>query len=130
MEKIINNLEERAKKAYSKYSNFSVSCCIEIEDKYFYGVNIENASYPLSCCAERVALHNAFLNANDLSKASAVFVYSDSKVFPFPCGACLQVLNEFFSPEIKVVLVNKNKQIKKLTLKQLLPYPFEGEQNV
>ena len=127
MKEIVKELKNIVKKSYSKYSGFCVSSCIEVEQKHFYGVNIENASYPLSCCAERVAFHHAYLGCDDLKKASRVFVYSNSEQFPFPCGACLQVLSEFFLPSIKVILINNREEIKELKLKELLPYPFGGE---
>ncbi len=110
-------------KAYSPYSNFKVGAVVKSTDgDLFTGCNIENASYSLSLCAERVAIFKAI---SEGKKIKELLVVADTKEPVVPCGACLQVIQEF---DIKtVVLANTKGDINTLTLKKLLPFSFSGE---
>ncbi len=108
------------KKAYAPYSNFKVGAALKTKKGQIYtGSNIENSSFGLTVCAERIAIFKA---VNDgIRDFEFIAICADKEVFP--CGACLQVMNEF-SPEIKIILKVKGK-IKVYKLKELLPFGFE-----
>lgn len=121
-------LLERSKQAmnmsYSPYSHFKVGASILTQTgNIFTGSNIENVSYSLSMCAERVALFKA------LSEGHSVFtdlvISTSSSVPTFPCGACRQVLFEF-CPDIKIHLTGIAERV--FTLRDLLPYAFDAFQ--
>lgn len=123
---IIANLIRQAKvaagKAYAPYSQFKVgTALLAAGNKIFTGANIENVSYGLSICAERVAVFKAV--SSGVKTLKSIVVYSVGKEFPVPCGACLQVLAEF-NPKLEIILVNGKKQIKKKNLQDLLSEPF------
>lgn len=112
-------------KAIPKYSNFHVGAALITEDdKVYQGANIESSSYGLTICAERTALFQALLDGKRDFKAIAVV--SDSDDFCPPCGACRQVLSDYCSPEMEVILSNKG-ETKVLKLKELLPFSFNEE---
>lgn len=112
-------------KAIPKYSNFHVGAAlITGDDKVYQGANIESSSYGLTICAERTALFQALLDGKRDFKAIAVV--SDSDDFCPPCGACRQVLSDYCSPEMEVILSNKE-ETKVLKLKELLPFSFNEE---
>jgi cytidine deaminase len=108
--------------SYSPYSKFKVSALIRTRSgKIFTGVNIENASYGLTVCAERVALFKAISEGE--KEFETLFIYTPTKEFTFPCGACLQVLREQ-TKELDIILINRQGEEKELKLSQLLPNPF------
>ena len=112
-------------KAIPKYSNFHVGAALITEDdKVYQGANIESSSYGLTICAERTALFQALLDGKRDFKAIAIV--SDSDDFCPPCGACRQVLSDYCSPEMEVILSNKG-ETKVLKLKELLPFSFNEE---
>lgn len=109
------------KNAYAPYSKFAVGAAVRTADgKIFTGCNVENASYGLSCCAERCAIFAA-VGAGE-RKFTALCVAADTKEPVSPCGACRQVMTEFKIPEI--ILANTNGDIKIYTSEELLPYGF------
>ena len=94
--------------SYSPYSKIRVSAVLITKDgKMYHGVNIENSSYGLTICAERVAIFKAISEGEREFKA--MIIYSPD-VFPWPCGACRQVMAEFFSPTTQVIIVGKKEQ--------------------
>jgi cytidine deaminase len=86
-------------------------------NKVYSGVNIENVSFSLTICAERVALFKAISEGEKDFKM--LFIYTPTKNFTYPCGACLQVLKEF-NKDLKIILINKKERIKSLYLKNLI----------
>ncbi|MCX7832164.1 MAG: cytidine deaminase [Actinobacteria bacterium] len=127
LDELLKLAVEASKKSYSPYSRIKVGASLLSSDgKVYSGSNIENSSYGLSICAERVALFNAVFDG--AKKFTALAVYSQ-KIVPVPCGACLQVLSEFF--EGNEVIIYASDAIKnKLTFKELLPVRFNlGEKN-
>ena len=110
--------------SYAPYSEYSVAAAIMTEDgKVFTGVNVENASYGLTVCAERVALFNA-VTAGYRSFTHLLVVSNDEGNLPLPCGACRQVLMEF-SPGIKIIVAGKDyEKALSYSLKELLPHAF------
>ncbi|MEO0077204.1 MAG: cytidine deaminase [candidate division WOR-3 bacterium] len=122
LEELINAAKQASKFAYAPYSKFKVGAAILTKaNKIYTGANIENASYGLTICAERVALFKAISEGEKQFKAIAI--YTNTKKFTMPCGACRQVLSEF-SPKIELILINGAGKIKKTNLAKLLPYPF------
>lgn len=122
-------LLEAAKKArenaYAPYSHFKVGAALLTSDgKIITGCNVENASYGLSLCAERVAVFNAVSQGNTSFKALAVIADTEDPVSP--CGACRQIITEF-SREMTVVMANVNGELKRTTVAELLPYAFTPE---
>ena len=111
--------------AYSPYSKFRVGAAALFDDAptLFAGCNVENVSYGLTMCAERVAIATAVSqNARALSKiAIAVVGESGNPIKSFmPCGACRQVIAEFGTPDTDVLIDG----FAKLKLGELLPMPF------
>lgn len=112
--------------SYSPYSNFRVGACVMYENSNTYvGTNVENSSYGLTSCAERVAVVNA-VASGEKSKIAAVAVFSPNKKLCFPCGACRQFISEFAKDDdVKIILEDQNSELKIFTLNELLPHSFE-----
>lgn len=122
-----NKLEKLLNNAYAPYSNFKVSCIIVTNDnKEFIGVNVENASYGATVCAERTAILSAIANGYKKGDFKEIHIMNSSKKIAFPCFLCRQVLIEFFNPETKVFLYTKDKE-ESYTLGELTPYEFNKE---
>ncbi len=114
------------KKAYVPYSNFKVGAAIELKDgTYIHGANIENASYPLSNCAERSALFSLLSQGYSKEDIKSMTIVADSKHPVSPCGACRQVMHELMPKGTKIYLANLNGEIKETDPDDLLPYAFE-----
>lgn len=110
--------------AYAPYSHFAVGAALLAESGRVYtGCNIENASYGLTCCAERNAIFAAVGAGERRFKMLAVAADSSEPVAP--CGACRQVIAEFGIP--LVVMGNLKEAIKTMTAEELLPYGFGHE---
>jgi len=98
---LIARARECLERAYAPYSRFRVAAAVLDEQGRIYtGVNVENLSYGLSMCAERVAVFTAI--AAGSRRISAVAVASSGADLLSPCGACRQVLAEFAGPEVPV----------------------------
>ena len=108
---------------YSPYSKFKVGAVLKTKSgKTFTGCNIENASYGLSICAERVVVFKA-VSAGE-RYFDTIAVVADSDDYAFPCGACRQVMREF-SKDMTVVVANLRGEKREFNIKDLLPHPFE-----
>lgn len=104
-------------RAYAPYSNFQVGAALLAEDgRRFVGCNVENVSYGLTNCAERVAVGAAV--AAGTRTIVAVVVAADTGSPISPCGACRQVLAEFGNP--RILLVNRTSRLE-VGLDELLP---------
>jgi len=114
---------EARKKAYASYSNFAVGAALLTTDgKIFVGCNVENVSYGLTMCAERVAIGNAV--AQGCQSFETIAIATERAVSP--CGACLQVLAEFCQ-QLDVLMTDENGQnVRRTTLQALLPDRFAG----
>ena len=125
------DLIEKAKtarlKAYAPYSKFKVGAAILTKSRKVYtGANVENSTYGLTVCAERVAVFKA---VNDGSEDFIKIVVVADKNPPItPCGACRQVLSEF-ARDLEVVCVNLKGKIDRFSLKELLPEAFENKKH-
>ncbi len=107
--------------SYSPYSKFQVGAALETSRFIYVGTNVENRSYGLTVCAERVAVFSAIANRERRFRRLAIA--SPNENFITPCGACLQVLSEFCD-DLPILLVNSTGSIKRTTLKKLYPAPF------
>jgi len=103
-ESLIRKALEARTNAHSRYSGFSVGAALLTEDQVTYrGCNVENASYGLTICAERVALANAVTDGRQSFVALAVA----ANEITAPCGACRQVLAEFCKEDFPIFLVSE-----------------------
>ncbi len=115
---------EARTKAYVPYSGFAVGAALKACDgQVFRGCNVENVSYGLTVCAERVALFAAV--AAGVREFTSLAVVTDAPEPAAPCGACRQVLYEF-APDLQVMLANLQGRQKKFSLKELLPEAFDS----
>ena len=107
--------------AYAPYSNYSVGAALMAESgKVYAGVNIENAVYPLTVCAERVAIFKAVSEGERSFSTIAVVTKNGGT----PCGSCRQVMAEF-NPEATVLIANlKGELVGEYLVKELLPSAF------
>ena len=109
--------------AISNRSGFSVGAAIETDDgRIFGGCNVENATYGLTVCAERVAIWKAL--SEGMRKFRAVAVVTGADRPTPPCGACRQILWEF-AGDVPVVSVTESGQRKTYRMQDLLPEPFD-----
>jgi cytidine deaminase len=110
--------------AYAPFSNFRVGAALEDENgRIFTGCNVENATYGLTVCAERVAVFKAI--SEGARKFVAITVSADTDVLTPPCGACRQILWEFCG-DIEVTLVNLAGKTETFRLKDIFPRPFDA----
>ena len=114
---------ETSKKAYVPYSHFPIGAVLVAKNgQIFTGVNIENASFGLTNCGERTAIFKAI--SEGVTDFEELIVYGETEQPVSPCGACRQVMAEFFSKALKVTLVAKDKSTVVMTVRELLPYSF------
>ncbi len=112
--------------AHAPYSKFKVGCVVQMNGKLYEGVNVENASYPLSVCAERNAIAAGV--AAGARELEAVCVVTDASPPSAPCGGCRQVLREFAIDPLSVAVtaINRKGERRSWTLAELLPDSFSG----
>ena len=109
--------------AYAPFSNFKVGAAIEdASGRIHTGCNVENATYGLTVCAERVAVFKAI--SEGVRKFRRVAIAADSETLTPPCGACRQILWEFCG-DVEIVLVNLRGQTETYRLRDLFPKPFD-----
>ena len=119
-EKLLKEAKRYVERSYSPYSRFRVVALLFGKNGTVAGVNVENASYGLTICAERCAVFRAV--AEGKKDFKGIFIYSPDGM-PYPCGACRQVLREFF-PENFEVIVTNGENTATFTLGELLPHTF------
>ena len=124
---------EAQKNAYVPYSNFAVGAALLAKDgRVFTGCNLESASYTPTQCAERTALGKA---VSEGVREFAMLAVVGSKVgqpntlVTSPCGVCRQMLYEFCSPHMPVIMAKSEEDFVEMTLGQLLPLGF-GPKNL
>ena len=119
------SLKRLLKNSYSPYSGFKVAAiCLMKDGKSFGGVNVENASYSATICAERVAINNAIASGYTKGDFSKLYIMCDSERISSPCFICRQVINEFFTIDDEVILYSNDGDKEVYTVKELCPYPF------
>ena len=127
-ERLLEIADEARERAYSPYSGFSVGAALLCSDgRVFTGCNIENASFTPTVCAERVAIFTAVAAGERDFEAIAVSGGASGEVAGecTPCGVCRQVLSEFCSPDLEVVLRGQNGEVRVCSLGELLPLGFK-----
>lgn len=126
----ISELIEEAKRvsqlAYAPYSRFQVGAVVVGGGKSYSACNVENASYGLSCCAERNAIFK-MVSAGE-TNLECVVIYTPTSQPTTPCGACRQVINEF-GPTARIVSACQGEAMLDSTIAQLFPHAF-GPKNL
>lgn len=121
MEKAI----QARKNAYTPYSKFPVGAALVCgSNKIYTGCNIENAAYSLGCCAERVAIFKAISDGEKMFKELVVTADTERPIPP--CGACRQVMSEFFDSSTMIHMTNLKREVKTITMDKLLPFSFSS----
>ena len=119
---LINKAMSAREHAYAPYSGFKVGAAILCDDGSVYtGCNIENASYPVTICAERVAIGNA---VSDGKRGFSAIVITGGDDYCYPCGMCRQALAEFSCGDMKIVIAKSETEYKVFKLCELLPKSF------
>ena len=110
--------------AHAPFSGFKVGSAVEDESgRVFTGCNVENATYGLTVCAERVAIFKAI--SEGARKFTRVVVAADTDVLTPPCGACRQILWEFCG-DVELVMTNLRGKSERLRLGELFPRAFDA----
>lgn len=119
---LLNKARIAKNNSYSPYSKFKVGAAVLANDgKVYLGTNIENASYGLSICAERVAIFNAISAGNEKIEAVAVSCpHASDTNSMMPCGACLQVITEFSTIDTTIVVDH----VGNFKISELMSIPF------
>jgi cytidine deaminase len=110
--------------AHARFSHFKVGAALEDDSGGVHtGCNVENATYGLTVCAERVALFKAI--SEGARKFRRIAIAADTDVLTPPCGACRQILWEFCG-DIELILTNLQGKTETLRLASLFPRPFDA----
>jgi cytidine deaminase len=121
LDELVRAARDARSRAYAPYSEFTVGAAVLADGTVYSGGNVENASYGLSICAERVAATTAVAAGKRRIDAVAV-VGSSDRPTP-PCGACRQFLNEF-GPDMPVVVETPDGRREVWRLDEILPHAF------
>ena len=121
-------LQKLLENSYSPYSNFPVSAIVVMKDgKEFNGVNVENASFGATICAERNAFTTAIAYGYKPKDFEKLYIMTKGEIST-PCFICRQFITEFFSEDKEVVCMNEQGMEKVYKVSELCPYPFnEGD---
>lgn len=121
-------LKQLLSNSYSPYSNFKVAAIVTMKDKKeFCGVNVENASYGATICAERSAIVSAISNGYKIGDFDSISIMVDSEEISTCCFLCRQVLVEFFDKDSFVTCYNNKGESKTYRIGDLCPSPFSKE---
>jgi len=121
-QKLVEAASRARKRAHAPYSGLSVGCALEDEEgRVYVGCNVENASFSLTVCAERVALLKAVSEGSRRFSRMAVVAQEPL----YPCGACLQALSEFCSGDFEIISASADgRSHRRSLLSHLLAEPF------
>jgi len=123
-EAMIAAAKQARENAHAPFSNFRVGAALRAKSgRIFTGCNVENASYGLTCCAERVAIFKAVSEGE--RGFEAIAVVTDTDTLTPPCGACRQIIWEFCG-DVPVILANLKGKVEIETAGKLLPRPFDS----
>lgn len=123
-EKLLKLLEN----SYSPYSKFRVAAIAVMKDgSEFVGVNVENASYGASVCAERNAIFSAISNGYKRYDFDKLYVMCDNDKIGMSCFMCRMVISELFEKDRKIIAMNPKGETEIHTVEELCPYPFSDE---
>lgn len=136
MKNYFNELWKLSENAYSPYSEFQVASIIVTTDgKEYRGINVENASFGATSCAERNAIYTAFadgINGNDIIEIHLIGKPRECKKeklpLTTPCGICRQVINELTNENVKVIVYTNEDNFEIFSKFDLLPHAFTGEE--
>ena len=121
---LIDLANEARRRAYVPYSNYPVGAALRTKTgRLFSGVNVENAAYPTTICAERVAVFKAVSEGEREFEVIAVVTDNGGS----PCGSCRQVLAEFGLETIVLIADGQGRLVKQTTIQELLPEAFTPE---
>jgi cytidine deaminase len=124
MTKLVDAALAARHNAHAPFSNFKVGAALEDETgRIFTGCNVENATYGLTMCAERVAVFKAV--SEGAQEFRRIAIAADTDLLTPPCGACRQILWEFCG-DVEIALVNLEGKTETLRLKDLFPRPFDA----
>ena len=120
---LISAARQARENAHAPYSNFRVGAALRsASGRIFGGCNVENATYGLTMCAERVAIFKAVSEGE--RGFSAIAVVTDTEVLTPPCGACRQLIWEFCG-DIPVSMANLKGKMEVIQMRELFPRPFD-----
>lgn len=121
-------LNELLKKSYCPYSHFPVAAIVVMKDgQSFSGVNVENASYGATICAERSAIVSAVSAGYRRDDFDQLYIMVDRDEVSTCCFLCRQVIQEFMDASCEVICMNRLGEVKKFLVRDLCPYPFDSE---
>lgn len=121
---LIKKAQEIREKAYTPYSKFPVGAALLTKSgKVYLGCNIENAAYPVTVCAERVAIFKAISEGE--TEFDQLAVVADTNRPVPPCGSCRQVMSEFFDKGMSIHTSNLKNDTNTFRMDELLPFSFE-----
>jgi cytidine deaminase len=122
--KLVAAARKARRHAVAPFSTFKVGAALETQDgRIITGCNVENATYGLTICAERVAMFKAL--SDGYRRFTRIVVVADTDEPTPPCGACRQVLWEF-GGDLEVILANMRRETARFRLSALLPLPFDA----
>lgn len=125
---MIERLIELHKNSYSPYSHYAVSAIVVMKDgKEFQGVNVENAAYGASICAERSAILSAISAGYKKGDFKELYVMVSSGEIGMPCFQCRQVISELFDKNCIIHCASTKGVIEDYTVEQICPYPFGSD---
>ena len=125
MKDLYNKAKGVLPNSYSGYSNFKVAAALRLKNgEVITGVNVENASFGLTNCAERSALFTAYSQGYRKDDIAEILITTEQKEFISPCGACRQVMRELMPEDAKVHLTTTDGKTKTVLNKELLPFAF------
>lgn len=123
-EKLVNLLNN----SYSPYSKFRVAAIVVTKDgKEFGGVNVENASYGATICAERIAILSAISSGYKKYDFEKLYVMCDNDKIGMCCNLCRQVISEFFENDKEIIAYNPKGEFISHTVSELCPFPFNED---
>ena len=118
-------LTELLKNSYSPYSKFPVAAIVVMKDgRGFHGVNVENASYGATICAERSAIVNAISHGYKKGDFKELYIMVNTEKVSTCCFLCRQVITELFDKDVKITCMSQT-DMKEFLVSELCPYPFD-----